>query len=218
MLSIQSISIRRGDRLVVNDVSCTFQVGLTALIGPSGIGKSTLLRALAGLIPIEAGSVSLNGRDITNLPAEDRGFGGVLQEPTLFPNLSVGANVSLGLRVRGVSRRERAAKAKALLEEVGLGGFDSRTVASLSGGEAHRVALARALAIQPPVLLLDEPLGGLDPELREDMATLIATTTSAREATCIWVEHDQQLAGRVAAHVLRMGTDGHLSSERSNAI
>ncbi|MGB2756047.1 MAG: ATP-binding cassette domain-containing protein [Acidimicrobiia bacterium] len=211
MLSLEGCSLRRGTNLVLDDVSATFEPGLTALIGPSGIGKSTFLRAIAGLLPLGHGTITLDGHDLTEVPAERRGFGVVLQDPTLFPNLNVADNVSFGLRVRRQQRQVRDTAASALLEEVGLAGFGTRTVATLSGGEAHRVALARALAVKPRVLLLDEPLGGLDPELRAGIAALIAAATAERGTITIWIEHDQPLALAVAQRVLTMGIGGQLA-------
>jgi putative spermidine/putrescine transport system ATP-binding protein len=139
------------------------------LLGPSGSGKTTLLNAIAGFESLDAGSISLDGHFLGDLPPNQRGFGMVFQSYALFPSMTVLENVMYPLRVRGVPAADRQKQAGALLELVELGGLGARMPAQLSGGQQQRVALARALVFQPPVLLMDEPLGALDRRLRQSL-------------------------------------------------
>jgi thiamine transport system ATP-binding protein len=155
---------------VVRDVTLTVPRGRAlAVLGPSGSGKSSLLHAVAGLVPAATGTVMVDATDVAGVPPERRGVGLMFQEFALFPHLDVAANVSFGPRMHGVAEDERDAQAAALLLRVGLDGLGPRDVATLSGGQRQRVALARALATDPAVLLLDEPFGALDRQLREQL-------------------------------------------------
>jgi thiamine transport system ATP-binding protein len=178
-----------------------------ALLGPSGSGKSTLLRAITGLEPLASGTVSWDGDDLARVPVHQRGFGLVFQDGQLFPHRDVAGNIAFGLRMRRMSARERAERVGTLLDLVGLSGYERRRVTELSGGEAQRVALARALAPEPRLLLLDEPLSGLDAGLREQLAVDLAEVLKDAKITALLVTHDQEeaftLADRVA--VLQAG-------------
>jgi thiamine transport system ATP-binding protein len=171
---------------------------VVAVLGPSGSGKSTLLRAIAGLQPLDAGSVLLDGVAIDDRPPHRRGVGLMFQDHALFPHLDVAANVAFGLRMQGRTRRAAAAPVEALLDLVGLGGFGPRDVTTLSGGEQQRVALARALAPGPQVLLLDEPLGALDRPLRERLVGELRTLFEEIQLTVVAVTHDQAEAFALA--------------------
>ncbi|SRR5581483_728028 len=173
----------------------------TVLLGPSGSGKSTLLRLVAGLERPDAGRILLNGRDVTEAPAEARGVGLVFQEGALFPHLDVAANVAFGLRVRGEPARERVEE---LLRLVGLEGFGKRRVARLSGGERQRVALARALAPRPAVVLYDEPLASLDRALREDLREALRRIHDEAGLTSVLVTHDRDEALALADRLVLM--------------
>ncbi|CAN5311881.1 ABC transporter ATP-binding protein [soil metagenome] len=168
-----------------------------ALLGASGSGKSTLLRAIAGLEPLERGSVAWNGVDLAAIPVHRRGFALMFQDGQLFPHRDVFANVAYPLRLRNQST-DRVAH---LLELVGLPGFERRRIATLSGGEQQRVALARALAASPQLLLLDEPLSALDRELRERLATDLRAILTTTATTAIFVTHDQSEAFAIADRV-----------------
>jgi putative spermidine/putrescine transport system ATP-binding protein len=179
-------------RPAVLSVSHVFPEGrISALLGPSGSGKSTTLWMIAGLTDPDAGSVLVDGKDVTNVPAEKRDMGMVFQSYALFPHLTVLENVAFGLRTRGVGRSERLARAREVLETVRMGGFESRPVDGLSGGEQQRVALARALAYRPRILLLDEPLSALDAKLREDLRAELFGLLRALALTTVYVTHDQ---------------------------
>lgn len=173
---------------------------IVALLGASGSGKSSLLRAIAGLEPLASGRIAWDGRDLTAVPVHRRGFGMMFQDAQLFPTMNVGANVAYGLHGRPPA--ERRARVAELLELVGLPGYEGRRVTELSGGQAQRVALARSLAPQPRLLLLDEPLSALDRVLRERLVDDLGVVLRATHTTAVYVTHDQDeaftLADRVA--------------------
>lgn len=177
---------------------------VVALIGPSGCGKSTLLRAVAGLEPLESGSVSWAGEDLATVPPHRRGFGLVFQDGQLFVHRSVAENVAYGLRVQRMPRAERETRVAELLALVGLPDAGARAVTQLSGGERQRIALARSLAPRPRLLLLDEPLSALDRMLRERLAADLATMLRETGTTAILVTHDEHEATAIADRVLQM--------------
>lgn len=196
----------------VNDVSFEVPVGgVVALLGPSGCGKSTLLRAIAGLEPLQSGSVSWGGADLDNVPPHKRNFGLVFQDGQLFVHRTVAENIAYGLRVQRQPRAEREARVAELLDLVGIPNYGSRAVTELSGGERQRVALARSLAPSPRLLLLDEPLSALDRELRDRLADDLAALLRSTRTTAILVTHDEVEAETIADHTLRM-RDGRVSS------
>lgn len=199
-LVLRGVAARPGGAAVLADVDLDVGAGTcTAVLGPSGIGKTTLLRVVAGLEPVTAGTVRVDGTDVTDLPAHRRRVGVVFQEPRLFPHRTVVDNVAFGLEVAGVGRAERRARAAELLGRVGLAGLGERTVEGLSGGEQQRVNLARALAVEPAVLLLDEPLSSVDPERRDDLRVVIAE--AAAGLTRLHVTHDRAEAAEVGDRV-----------------
>jgi putative spermidine/putrescine transport system ATP-binding protein len=164
---------------------------LMTLLGPSGSGKTTTLMMLAGFESPSAGRILLEGRDIAQTPPHRRGIGVVFQSYALFPHMSVAENVAFPLSVRGVPRAEREARVRRALEMVRLAGFGERRPAQLSGGQQQRVALARAMVFEPPIVLLDEPLGALDKALREEMQLEIRHIHQRLGVTMMYVTHDQ---------------------------
>jgi len=182
------------------------------LLGPSGSGKSTLLNILGLLEKPDRGRILLDGREVTHRDRAARlDMAAVFQRAYLFKG-SVEQNVAYGLTVRGVPKAERAAKVSSALERVGLGGYESRSALSLSGGEAQRVSLARALVIQPKVLLLDEPLANLDPLLKRRLTREFAAIVKETGATVVWVTHDQDEAF-VAADQIAIIRDGSVVAQ-----
>jgi thiamine transport system ATP-binding protein len=199
MLDVTGLVVRFGTRTVLDNVSLHVDAGeIVAILGPSGSGKSTLFRVIAGLLPADRGTVTIDGRDVTTTPPHRRGVGMVFQDDQLFPHLDVAANIAFSMRMRGASRTERQQRVDELLDLVGLPGLASRAVTNLSGGEAKRVALARSLATRPDVLLLDEPLTGLDRELHDRLAEDLRTVLRATGVTALLVTHDVAEAGVVA--------------------
>lgn len=174
------------------------------LVGPSGAGKTTLLRTIAGLEPVVEGEIILHERRIDGLPANRRRTAVVFQEPRLLPHLGLVENVAFGLRLAGVRKRERTRRARELLTEVGLAGLGDRDIRGLSGGEQHRVALARALCVEPDLLLLDEPLASVDPNRRESLRALIVSLQEARQLTTLLVTHDRAEAAELGQSVAVM--------------
>ena len=181
-----------------------------ALVGSSGAGKTSLLRALSGSGPLTAGSVLVEGKDVTHAAPEKRGMVLLSQKPLLFPHLSVFENVAFPLRVRGVSRGETQERVREALASVRLESFGPRRPQSLSGGQAHRIALARAVVARPPVLLLDEPLTSLDPSLREEVRESILAVQEEYEPAVVLVTHDLHEAGRMA-HFIGVILEGSLA-------
>lgn len=175
---------------------------ITAVLGPSGCGKSTMLSTIAGIRAPVSGRVIVNGIDVTELPAHERTVGMVFQEPLLFPSYDVARNVGYGLERQGVSRNDARAQAVGLLEWVGLGGYGDRSVDELSGGQAQRVALIRALAPNPAIVLLDEPFSALDVDLRQRLAHEVSELLRERGLAAIHVTHDPAEARAIADHVL----------------
>ena len=186
----------------------------TALLGPSGCGKSTLLALLAGLEHPDAGDIRLDDRSVQHLPAEDRPVGLVFQKPLLFPHLNVLDNVAFGLRMQRRPRRGARARARDLLEQVGLADLAPRRVGELSGGQEQRVALARALVLRPRLLLLDEPFSQLDPDLRARMRQLVRTLSAEAKLTTLFVTHDLAEAVDVADEIVLM-LDGRVEGQGS---
>lgn len=189
-----------GPVVAVDGVDLGIRAGrIVALLGASGSGKSSLLRAVAGLEPVAAGAIRWDGRDVVSTPVHRRGFGLMFQEGQLFPFRDVGGNVGYGLT--GLSRAQRAHRIAEMLDLVGLPDYGSRPITTLSGGQAQRVALARALAPRPRLLLLDEPLSALDRALREQLAVDLRAILTEQGTTALYVTHDQDEAMTVADEV-----------------
>lgn len=199
---VRGANKRYGDFAALDDVDFEVPSGsLTALLGPSGSGKSTLLRAIAGLDQPDTGTITINGRDVTNVPPQRRGIGFVFQHYAAFKHLTVRDNVAFGLKIRKRPKAEIAEKVDNLLEVVGLAGFQTRYPNQLSGGQRQRMALARALAVDPQVLLLDEPFGALDAKVREDLRAWLRRLHDEVEVTTVLVTHDQSEALDVADRI-----------------
>jgi thiamine transport system ATP-binding protein len=181
-----------------------------AILGPSGSGKTTLLRAIAGLIRIDSGSIIVDDRDVTHVPTHQRGVGLMFQDGQLFPTMNVGDNISFGLRMQKTNKIERRRRVRELLTLVHLPDYSDRDITTLSGGESRRVALARAIAPTPPVLLLDEPLTGLEEDLRYDLAREISDILRATGITVVTVTHDRREAEIMADSIIELSARGNL--------
>jgi len=195
LLSLKNLSKRFDKTQAVADVSLDVERGeFFGLLGPSGCGKTTTLRMIAGLEKPDSGTIGFEGADITNLPAERRGFGMVFQNYALFPHLNVSENVAFGLRARHRPKTEIRDRVKGALELVQLPGYEKRRVDELSGGQQQRVAIARAIAIEPALLLFDEPLSNLDVTLREETRSELRELVARLGLTAVYVTHDQEEA------------------------
>ena len=190
-LTVGSLAVTLEGRRILDNVSMHVDTGRTiAVCGPSGSGKTTLLRAIAGLVPIDAGRVEVDGADVTGTPTHRRSIGFVFQDNQLFPHMNVARNVGYGLRVLGWETTRIRTRVDELLERVRLSDRRDQDVATLSGGEAKRVALARALAPSPRVLLLDEPFTGLDRPLHDQLAAMVERVLRDTGTTAVLVSHD----------------------------
>ncbi|THE63558.1 ABC transporter ATP-binding protein [Salinadaptatus halalkaliphilus] len=201
-ITLQGLEKQYGETTAVEDVSVEINDGeLLCLLGPSGSGKSTTLRMIAGLETPTEGAIRIGGEDVTEQPAYDRHTSTVFQDWALFPHKSVLENVAFGLKMRGVSEDERHERAETMLERVQMGSYDDEDPTNLSGGQKQRVALARSLAVNPDVLLLDEPLSNLDKRLREDMQIELREIHEDVEETFVHVTHDQDEAFTLADRI-----------------
>ena len=197
--------------VVLKDLSLEVAEGeFLSLLGPSGCGKSTLMKTIAGIVPARSGRILLDGRDITDLPIHRRGTVVVFQDMRLFPHKSVAENVAFPLKMQGIPKAQRLKTAMELLKKVQMDGFGNRKPGELSGGQQQRIALARALAAQPKLLLLDEPFSALDENLREDMRRLVLQLQKEFAMTVILVTHDREEALSMSDRIALL-FDGQLS-------
>jgi sulfate transport system ATP-binding protein len=202
-IEVRNISKKFGDFVALDDVSITVPAGeLTALLGPSGGGKSTLLRVIAGLETPDTGSVTISGEDATKLPPQRRNVGFVFQHYAAFKHMSVFRNVAFGLEIRKRPKAAIKARVQQLLELVHLEAFGDRLPSQLSGGQRQRMALARALAVEPQVLLLDEPFGALDAQVRKELRVWLRRLHDEIHVTTVFVTHDQEEAMDVSDRIV----------------
>ena len=204
-LKVEGVTKRFDGKIVLNDLSLDVaSAEIVALLGPSGCGKSTLLRLIAGLESADSGSIQWQKQSLTNIPPHQRGIGLMFQAFALFPHLSTFENVAYGLRVQKWTTPRIQARVEEMLNLVDLTGYGNRPIATLSGGEQQRVALARSLATNPALLLLDEPLGALDRALREQLMIDLRLILKRVGVTAIFVTHDQAEAFAVADQIVVM--------------
>jgi len=204
-ISTRNVSKRFGDFVALDDVSVEVESGsLTALLGPSGSGKSTLLRVIAGLERPDSGSVFLGEHNVTDRPPQERGVGFVFQHYAAFKHMTVHDNIAFGLSIRRRPKAEIDRRVAELLELVQLEGLAKRYPAQLSGGQRQRMGLARALAVDPEVLLLDEPFGALDARVRAELRAWLRRLHDETRTTTVIVTHDQEEAMEVADEVVLM--------------
>jgi sulfate transport system ATP-binding protein len=202
---VSRVSKQFGEFTALDDVSIEVAGGsLTALLGPSGSGKSTLLRVIAGLERPSSGTVSISGLDVTSRPPQERGVGFVFQHYAAFKHMTVYDNIAFGLSIRKRPKAEIEQRVRQLLELVQLEGLAKRYPAQLSGGQRQRMGLARALAVDPEVLLLDEPFGALDARVRQELRAWLRRLHDETHTTTVIVTHDQEEAMEVADEVVVM--------------
>ena len=213
-----SLHLSPDHRVGLPGITFTVNAGeCLAVLGSSGAGKSSLLRTVAGLQPQARGSIQVNGREVSALPPERRSVVYLHQEPVLFPHLSVVRNVAFPLTLRGVPVRDAERRALEMLMRLRVGEVAGNRPEALSGGQRHRVALARALCADPAVLLLDEPLSSLDPAVRRDVRAALLQAREVSGAATILVTHDLDDAMAVATHVAAIGRYGELSAPTAPA-
>lgn len=213
MIELRGVTCKQGE-FELKDVSLSVQRGQYAvLMGPTGRGKTTLLEIICGLRPVIQGAVLVGGTDVTSWAPADRQLGYVPQDLALFPNLNVREHLEFALRLRRQSKTLIAERTAELADLLGITHLLQRSVHGLSGGEAQRVALGRAIAFRPAVLLLDEPLSALDPETRQDMHDLLRKLKLSTGMTTLHVTHNREEAAALADRMFRL-RDGSITEER----
>lgn len=224
-IDVRGVNKTYGDFVALADIDVSIPTGqLTALLGPSGGGKSTLLRIIAGLETADTGSVVIEGKDATSLPPQKRNVGFVFQHYAVFKHMTVAKNVAFGLEIRKRPKAQIAEKVDELLSLVHLSQFAHRLPSQLSGGQRQRLALARALAVEPTVLLLDEPFGALDAKVRKELRDWLRRLHDEVHVTTVFVTHDQEEAMEVADEIVvvnegrieQIGTPDQLYDEPAN--
>ena len=209
-LSCENIELELDKKKILKDISLEVRSGeILALLGESGCGKSSLLKAMLGLYPLAKGKIFFQGKEIQNLPSHKRGISVVFQDLRLFPHLNVGENVGFSLELQKVPKTERRKRVEELLKLVQLEGYSERRIDSLSGGQMQRVAIARALAMNENILFLDEPFSALDPNLRREMGDFLLELQKKENLTVVLVTHDQEEALRLA-HRIALMKDGEI--------
>jgi sulfate transport system ATP-binding protein len=224
-IDVRGVNKTYGDFVALENIDVSIPTGqLTALLGPSGGGKSTLLRIIAGLESADSGSVVIEGRDATTLPPQKRNVGFVFQHYAVFKHMTVAKNVAFGLEIRKRPKAQVAEKVDELLSLVHLSQFAHRLPSQLSGGQRQRLALARALAVEPSVLLLDEPFGALDAKVRKELREWLRRLHDEVHVTTVFVTHDQEEAMEVSDEIVvinegrveQIGTPDQLYDEPAN--
>lgn len=209
-LRLEQVALGYGPQPVVRDLTLSVADGeMMSLLGPSGAGKTTILRAVAGFIRPRAGRILIDGRPVDHLPPEQRKAVMVFQKALLFPFLDVAANIGFGLKMQGLDATDIRRRVEAIMALTGLAGLGRRKVHEISGGQQQRAALARALVLQPAVLLLDEPLSSLDANLRQQMREFIQQIQAETRVTTLFVTHDQSEA-LMMSHRVSLLLDGRL--------
>ena len=209
-LSCEKVELELEKKKILKDISLEVRSGeILALLGESGCGKSSLLKAMLGLYPLAKGKIFFQGKEIQNLPSHKRGISVVFQDLRLFPHLNVGENVGFSLELQKVPKAERKQRVEELLKLVQLEGYSERRIDSLSGGQMQRVAIARTLAMNEKLLFLDEPFSALDPNLRREMGDFLLELQRKENLTVVLVTHDQEEALRLA-HRIALMKDGEI--------
>ncbi len=209
-LSCENLELELEKKKILKDITLEVRSGeILALLGESGCGKSSLLKAMLGLYPLSKGKIFFQGKEIQNLPSHKRGISVVFQDLRLFPHLNVGENVGFSLELQKVPKTERRKRVEELLKLVQLEGYEERRIDSLSGGQMQRVAIARALAMNENILFLDEPFSALDPNLRREMGDFLLELQKKENLTVVLVTHDQEEALRLA-HRIALMKDGEI--------
>ena len=209
-LSCENLELELEKKKILKNISLEVRSGeILALLGESGCGKSSLLKAMLGLYPLAKGKIFFQGKEIQNLPSHKRGISVVFQDLRLFPHLNVGENVAFSLELQKVPKAERKQRVEELLKLVQLEGYSERRIDSLSGGQMQRVAIARALAMNEKLLFLDEPFSALDPNLRREMGDFLLELQRKENLTVVLVTHDQEEALRLA-HRIALMKDGEI--------
>ncbi|MDS0526393.1 ABC transporter ATP-binding protein [Clostridium sp. SHJSY1] len=227
IIELKGITKNYGNNTVLNDLSLNIKSNeFLTLLGPSGCGKTTTLRLIAGFETSDSGDILFNGKNISNVPPNERPVNTIFQKYALFPHMNVYENIAFGLKIKKLPKEEIDKKVKEMLTMVSLSGFEKRNIESLSGGQQQRVAIARALVNEPEVLLLDEPLGALDLKLRKEMQLELKKIQQRLGITFIFVTHDQEEALTMSDTIVVMnkgiiqqkGSPEDIYNEPSNAF